>query len=58
IIPLLFFGGPTLFDFSGAILFGIVVGTFSSIYVAAMLLLYLPSPAGTIDDSATAAANA
>jgi preprotein translocase subunit SecF len=46
IIPLLIYGGPTLFDFSGAILFGIVVGTFSSIYVAAALLLYLPAPAG------------
>ena len=39
IIPLLVFGGPTLFDFTAAILFGIVVGTFSSIYVAAALLL-------------------
>jgi preprotein translocase subunit SecF len=46
IIPLLIYGGPTLFDFSAAILFGIVVGTFSSIYVAAALLLYLPAPAG------------
>jgi preprotein translocase subunit SecF len=48
IIPLLIFGGPSLFDFSAAILFGIVVGTFSSIYVAAALLLYLPSPAGNV----------
>jgi preprotein translocase subunit SecF len=47
IIPLLIYGGPTLFDFSAAILFGIVVGTFSSIYVAAALLLYLPAPAGS-----------
>jgi preprotein translocase subunit SecF len=44
IVPLLLFGGPTLFDFSAAIVFGIVVGTFSSIYVAAALLLYLPHP--------------
>ncbi len=42
IIPLLLFGGPTLFDFTASILFGIVVGTFSSIYVAAALLIYLP----------------
>jgi preprotein translocase subunit SecF len=41
--PLLIFGGPTLFDFSAAILFGIFVGTFSSTYVAAALLLYLPA---------------
>ena len=47
IIPLLIFGGPSLFDFTAAILFGIVVGTFSSIYVASALLLYLPAPAGT-----------
>jgi preprotein translocase subunit SecF len=49
IIPLLIFGGPSLFDFTAAILFGIVVGTFSSTYVAAALLLYLPAPAGRTD---------
>jgi len=57
-LPLLFFGGPVLFNFSAAILFGILVGTFSSTYVAAALLLYLPAPAGSIeepaDDKATA----
>ncbi len=52
IIPLLIFGGPSLFDFSAAILFGIVVGTFSSIYVAAALLLYLPAPAGNVSAEA------
>ena len=51
-LPLLFFGGPVLFNFSAAILFGILVGTFSSTYVAAALLLYLPAPAGTVDDAA------
>jgi preprotein translocase SecF subunit len=54
IIPLLLFGGPNLFDFSAAILFGIVVGTFSSIYVASALLLYLPAPAGAIEDKPAA----
>jgi preprotein translocase subunit SecF len=54
ILPLLAFGGPALFDFSAPILFGIVVGTFSSIYVAAALLLYLPAPAGTIEGPAEA----
>ena len=48
-VPLLLFGGPELFGFSAAILFGILVGTFSSTYVAAALLLYLPAPAGTTD---------
>jgi preprotein translocase SecF subunit len=49
LIPMYFFGGPELADFSGPILFGIVIGTFSSTYVAAALLLYLPAPAGSID---------
>ena len=48
IIPLLIYV-PALAEFTGAILFGIVVGTFSSTYVAAALLLYLPAPAGAID---------
>jgi preprotein translocase SecF subunit len=52
LIPLLIFGGPSLFDFSAAILFGIGVGTFSSIYVAAALLLYLPAPAGNVSADA------
>ena len=56
ILPLLIFGGPALFDFSAPIMFGIVVGTFSSIYVAAALLLYLPAPAGTIEGPAQAKA--
>jgi preprotein translocase subunit SecF len=46
IIPLFIYGGAALFDFSAAILFGIVVGTFSSTYVAAALLLYLPPVGG------------
>jgi preprotein translocase subunit SecF len=45
VIPLLF-GGTVLNTFSVAILFGIVVGTFSSTYVAAMLLLYMPAVGG------------
>ena len=58
IIPLLIFGGPALFQFTAAILFGIVVGTFSSTYVAAALLLYLPTvhgprgPTGTTEEAA------
>ncbi len=54
LLPLFIFGGPALFDFSAPILFGIVVGTFSSIYVAAALLLYLPAPAGKIEGAAEA----
>ena len=51
IIPLYFFV-PALMEFTGAILFGIVVGTASSTYVASALLLYLPAPAGAIDTPA------
>lgn len=42
ILPMLFMGGETLINFTGVITWGILVGTFSSIYVAASLLLYLP----------------
>ncbi len=36
------FGGEVIRDFTNAMIFGIVVGTYSSIYVASSLLLYLP----------------
>jgi preprotein translocase subunit SecF len=52
-LPLLFFGGPELFGFSASILFGILVGTFSSTYVAAALLLYLPHVGGGRRDEGT-----
>ena len=42
-LPLVFMGGATLINFSAALTWGILVGTFSSIYVAAALLLYMPS---------------
>jgi preprotein translocase subunit SecF len=47
VVPMLF-GGPVLLNFSAAILFGILVGTFSSTYVAAALLLYLPPVGGSV----------
>jgi preprotein translocase subunit SecF len=53
VVPLLF-GGPVLMNFSVAILFGIVVGTFSSTYVAAALLLYLPPVGHVIEEMAEA----
>lgn len=46
VLSLLFFGGPTLFNFSLALAWGIVIGTFSSIFVAAALLLYMPPVGG------------
>jgi len=45
ILPLMIYCGLALFDFSVSILFGILIGTVSSIYVAAALLLY-PPPIG------------
>jgi preprotein translocase SecF subunit len=41
VLALLLFGGETLRNFSAGMLFGIAVGTYSSIYVAATLLLYM-----------------
>jgi len=43
LLPLVYMGGPTLINFSAALTWGILVGTYSSIYVAAALLLYMPS---------------
>jgi preprotein translocase subunit SecF len=42
LLPLVFMGGPTLINFSVALTWGIFVGTYSSIYVAAALLLFMP----------------
>ena len=43
VIPLLIFGGDALFGFAATILWGIVIGTYSSVFVASCLLLYLPT---------------
>lgn len=37
-----FLGGPVLFGFAVSIVFGIVIGTYSSIFVAAPMLMHLP----------------
>lgn len=42
LIALWLFGGEVIRDFVNAMIFGILVGTYSSIYVASSLLLYLP----------------
>lgn len=41
LIVLYFFGGPVIQGFVGALIWGIVVGTYSSVFVATPLLLYL-----------------
>lgn len=42
LIPLALFGGDALFGFSITVLWGIVSGTYSSVFVASSLLLYMP----------------
>ena len=40
ILCLFFFGGPVLRDFSLAIIVGVVVGTYSSIFIASPIVLW------------------
>jgi preprotein translocase SecF subunit len=49
-ISLLFFGGPVLADFALAILIGVLVGTYSSVFVAAPVVLWWTGKRGG-DDS-------
>ncbi len=42
LLPLLLMGGETLLNFAAALTWGILIGTYSSIYVAAALILYMP----------------
>jgi preprotein translocase SecF subunit len=42
IAPMLFLASDTLLNFTAVITWGVFIGTFSSVYVAAALLLYLP----------------
>lgn len=56
ILPMLFLGGEALLAFTAVITWGMVVGTFSSIYVASALMLYLPPPhIGRTENSAVPA---
>jgi preprotein translocase subunit SecF len=41
VLALLFFGGEVLHGFSIAMLWGIVIGTYSSLFIAAPLLYYI-----------------
>lgn len=43
VLPMLIFGGEALFAFTLAIVVGIVVGTYSAIYVSSSLLIYFPT---------------
>lgn len=42
VLPMLIFGGESLFAFTLAICVGIVIGSYSAIYVSSSLLIYLP----------------
>lgn len=43
VLPMLIFGGESLFAFTLAIGFGIIIGTYSAIYVSSSLLIYMPT---------------
>lgn len=59
VLALLLFGGPTLFGFSLALTIGIIVGTYSSIYIAGALAVvmgldrndFLPKPKTEVDEA-------
>ncbi len=48
LVALFFFGGEVIHDFSLALLMGVVVGTYSSIFVASPLLLLWPGAQGKL----------
>ena len=58
VVSLLIFGGPTLFGFALALFIGIIVGTYSSIYIAGALAVmmglsrtdFLPKPKTELDE--------
>ena len=41
LLGLVIFGGDVLFGFSAAMIFGVIVGTYSSIYVSSTILIYM-----------------
>ena len=59
VLSLLLFGGPSLFGFALALAIGIIIGTYSSIYIAGSLAVlmglqrqdFLPKPKTPLDDS-------
>jgi preprotein translocase subunit SecF len=46
LVPLVFFGGDVLHDFSVALLMGVIVGTYSSVFVASPILVVWHSKSG------------
>ncbi len=56
VLALLFFGGEVLRGFSIAMLWGIIIGTYSSLFIAAPLLYYIRPGRGTGGDTKSEAA--
>lgn len=48
LVPLALLGGDVLHDFSLALLWGVIIGTYSSIFIASPLLLVLPGGEGRL----------
>ncbi|HEX2055481.1 MAG TPA: protein translocase subunit SecF, partial [Nitrospiraceae bacterium] len=48
LIPLTVAGGEVLHDFSLALLWGVIFGTYSSVFVATPLLMFLPGAGGRL----------
>ena len=48
LVPLTIFGGEVLHDFSLALLLGVLIGTYSSVFVASPLLLVWPGGKGRL----------
>jgi preprotein translocase subunit SecF len=48
LVPLTLLGGEVLHDFSLALLWGVIVGTYSSVFIASPLLLVLPGGKGRL----------
>ncbi|MGL4728926.1 MAG: protein translocase subunit SecF, partial [Bosea sp. (in: a-proteobacteria)] len=58
LVALVIFGGNVISSFSWAMLFGVIVGTYSSIFIAAPVLIYLGLKTGEGQFSEKAEANA
>jgi preprotein translocase subunit SecF len=59
LLALVLFGGSVIKSFSWAMIFGVVIGTYSSIFIAAPVLIYLGARSVTMaEDKAQAPADA
>ena len=56
LLALFFFGGPVIQGFTFALIWGVIVGTYSTIYIATPLLLYLNARAEPVEATRPAAA--